>query len=369
MGKTTLARGFVQWLAATEGLGEGCFWFSFGEIRGAEFVFNRFGEALFGGQFSAAALDERIELLTRALKEHAFLIVWDNFEVVQGIPGTPIEPTMAESERRLLLSFLQKLRGGRSNVLITSRSDEEWLGIERLRISLDGLQGEERWEYCERILGDLGISIDREDANLVRLMDLLGGHPLAMRVVLPKLEKLTASNVVGALTSNLQALNLSGRDEAEAKLYATLRYAEQALPVSERPLLTPLAMHEGYVDADYLEAMGRQVDAEGARARIDSFLQGLATAGLLRDRGQAIYEMHPMLTSYLRATWLPLVPSELRDSWARAFVQVMGRLADQLAPLQLHKQRAGFHWHGANFYYAIRSGQPHPVVRQYSVST
>jgi tetratricopeptide (TPR) repeat protein len=353
VGKTTLARGFMQWLAATEGLGKGCFWFSFGEIRSAEFVFNRLGEALFGGQFSAAALDHRIELLTKALKEHAFLIVWDNFEVVQGIPGTPIEPTMAESDRLLLLSFLQKLRDGRSKVLITSRSDEEWLGVERLKINLDGLQGEERWEYCERILGDLGISIGREDENLVRLMDLLGGHPLAMRVILPKLEKLTASSVVGAVTSNLQALNISGRDEAEAKLYATLRYAEQALPVSQRPLLTPLAMHEGFVDGNYLEAMGRQVDAEWARARIDSFLQGLATAGLLRDHGQAIYEMHPMLTSYLRTTFLPLVPSELRDSWARAFVQVMELCADRLAPRELHEQRADFHWHGANLYYAM----------------
>ena len=33
VGKTTLARGFVQWLHATDGLGEGCFWFSFQEIR------------------------------------------------------------------------------------------------------------------------------------------------------------------------------------------------------------------------------------------------------------------------------------------------------------------------------------------------
>jgi hypothetical protein len=160
IGKTTLARGFVQWLAATEGVGNGCFWFGFGEIRSAEFVFNRLGEALLGGQFAAAALDKKIEALAKALKEHAFLIVWDNFEVVQGIAGTVVEPTMPEPDRRLLFSFLQKLRGGCSKVLITSRSDEEWLGVERVKISLDGLQGEECGEYCEGILGDNGIFID-----------------------------------------------------------------------------------------------------------------------------------------------------------------------------------------------------------------
>src|SRR5262249_9245991 len=46
VGKTTLARGFLQWLQATDGLGRGSFWFSFQEIRSAEFVLNRMGEAL-----------------------------------------------------------------------------------------------------------------------------------------------------------------------------------------------------------------------------------------------------------------------------------------------------------------------------------
>ena len=46
IGKTTLARGFLQWLHATNGLGKGCFWFTFQDIRSAEFVMNRMGEAL-----------------------------------------------------------------------------------------------------------------------------------------------------------------------------------------------------------------------------------------------------------------------------------------------------------------------------------
>jgi hypothetical protein len=43
-GKTTLARGFLQWLDATAGLGNGAFWLPFQEIRSAEYVFNRLGE-------------------------------------------------------------------------------------------------------------------------------------------------------------------------------------------------------------------------------------------------------------------------------------------------------------------------------------
>jgi hypothetical protein len=92
-----------------------------------------------------------------------------------------------------------------------------------------------------------------------------------MRVILPKLEKRTPIEVVTALTTNLQALNLSSGDEAQAKLYATLQFAEQSLPESLRPLLTPLALHEGFVDADYLEQMAHAVDAEWTRVKIDSF--------------------------------------------------------------------------------------------------
>ena len=48
VGKTTLCRGLLQWLAATGGLGQGCFWFTFQDIRSAEFVFNQMVGTLFG---------------------------------------------------------------------------------------------------------------------------------------------------------------------------------------------------------------------------------------------------------------------------------------------------------------------------------
>ena len=169
----------------------------------------------------------------------------------------------------------------------------------RYEIPLGGLQGEERWDYCEVILRDLGLTIDRKDADLVTLMDLLGGHPLAMRVILPRLAKQKAAALIQALQSNLTALGPSG-DPAQDKLFATLRFAEQSLPDDLRPLLVPLALHERFVVADYLEIMAKQVDPSWTRRTIDRFLGALAVAGLLHDRGQGIFEMHPALTGFLR---------------------------------------------------------------------
>src|SRR5271157_4867387 len=176
VGKTTLARGFLQWLQATDGLGNGCFWFAFQDIRSAEFVMNRMGEALLGPQFITAEMVAKLDALAKVFRENRFLIVWDNFEVVRGIPGTAVAATLSDEDQALLKTFLAKLRGGQTKVIITSRSDEEWLETtNRYEIPLGGLQGEERWDYCEVILRDLGLTIDRKDADLVTLMDLLGG--------------------------------------------------------------------------------------------------------------------------------------------------------------------------------------------------
>jgi len=356
VGKTTLAQGFVRWLNDTEGLGLGCFWFRFDEIRSAEYVFNRMGEPLFGPQFAAAgSLDEKVQALAQVLAEHPFLIVWDNFEVVAGIEDKAATAQLPQADRSAMLSFLEQLRGGRTKVLIISRSEEAWLGIERGKVAIGGLHEDERWAFCDAVLRDLNVKIDRDDPDLVQLMRLLNGHPLAMRVILPRLESMTAAQVLDALESNLDALGIA--DDDQGKLYATLRFATDALPEQLRPLLIPLALHERFVDGDYLEHMAKQVDEALDRAHVDRFLRALATAGLLHERGQPVFEMHPTLPGFLRATVPADAGDQRREPWSRAFVDVMGSLADALAPKPLHEKRVSFHCHGANFRRALREAE------------
>ena len=367
VGKTTLARGFLKWLAQTEGLGRGAFWFAFHEIRRAEYVFNRMGEALFGAEFITLDTDAKVGALAQVFHEHPFVIVWDNFEVVKGIPAPAASAgasagadpgaaapagALPKEDRVRLLKFLERIRGGKSKVIVTSRSDEQWLGIQRRKVSLGGLVGEERWAFCDTILDELGIVIPRDDAGLVALMDLLDGHPLAMRVILPKLETRTPADVIAALESNVAALDLEV-DQANARLYATLVFVEKGIPEPLEPLLIPLALHERFVDADYLEAMAKRVDEAWTRGHVDAFLEILAAAGLVRDRGQATFEMHPALTGFLRAALPAAVTDNRREAWTRAFVDVMGNLADNLAPRPLHEQRGAFHCHGQNYRNAL----------------
>ena len=213
---------------------------------------------------------------------------------------------------------------------------------------------EERWEYCDTIVRDLGLTVNCQDKDFADLMKQLGGHPLAMRVVLPQLEKRRAAEISSALRGNLADLKLAAGDEAYEQLFAALRFVEHALPESLRPLLQVLALHEAWVDLDYVEQMAKQALGDWTRAQIDQLAGVLVNAGLLTDHGQAIYELHPALTGYLRSyLGTRVTGSAGADEWNRAFVNVMARLADSLGPRPLHEQRPYFYGHGANFHTAL----------------
>jgi hypothetical protein len=60
VGKTTLAKGFLHWLRDTGGLEQQVFWFSFDEIRSAEYVINQLVDGLFGTEALATPLEQKL---------------------------------------------------------------------------------------------------------------------------------------------------------------------------------------------------------------------------------------------------------------------------------------------------------------------
>ena len=347
VGKTTLARGFARWLVETSGLDPTHFhWYRFDEsVRSAESVVNRLGERILGANFSLASLDDRIAALSKVLNEERHLVVWDNFETVRGV-SSESDPLLSEADQQVLKRLLSHLRGGASKVLITSRSDESWLdSANRFTLAIEGLIGEERWEYCNAILADLGIKPDRSDRNVVELMDKLNGHPLAMRVILIQLEDLTPTNILWQLKKNVEGFN--GAGVSEARLFAALRFVEEGLSNELLPLLIPLGFHDRYIDASLLFAMASHADNSLTEDQVLNFLSALCPAGLLRHAGATIYELHPLLSSYLKHR-----PASSSDGWAYAFVRVMAIFADTIAPMPLHQQRGAIAVHGANLAHA-----------------
>lgn len=362
VGKTTLARGFVDWLKQTNGLGMGCIWLSFQDVRSAEHVLNQIGTPLFGPDFITAPTDQKIELLGKTLKENPLVIVWDNFESASGNEAMGITPLMQPEDRGLLLRLLQALRGGRTKVLITSRSTEDWLPIEAAyRLPLSGLRGEERWEFCNAILDNLGKSASREDEGYKNLMDWLDGHPLLMRAVLPKLA--TPGQTPGGLLQQIKDNLGQAADPSQLeRVNATLQMVEESLEEELRPLLVPLALHEGFVDADYLETMAKKCEGqEATRAQIDRLFSALANAGLLQHLGQNIFSIHPALTSHLRSGVLQNTAADVHQAWTLAFIDFISDYANYLSSKQLHEQRVPFYLHRINFHNALREAKEQEI--------
>jgi hypothetical protein len=147
VGKTTLAQAFVHWLRVTGGLGNGCFWFTFHDIHTATHVFNEMGRSIFGPQFGLGSLDSSIDQLVEVFRKKLFVIVWDNFESVRGVPETGTAPMLSPGDQAGLRQFVEKLRGAPTKILITSRAREEWAAAAGL------LSPTARWSAPRRSVG------------------------------------------------------------------------------------------------------------------------------------------------------------------------------------------------------------------------
>ena len=353
VGKTTLAQAFVHWLRVTDGLGHGCFWFAFDDIHSADHVFNEIGRSIFGPQFGLEGKTASIDRLVGVLRDKGFVIVWDNCESVRGLPESGMPPMLSASDQALLRQFLTELRGTSTKVLITSRSQEDWLfSPDCFRLRLRGLRREEMWDFAAQILDKAGVEISRRDPALAEVLESLGGHPLAMQAVLPQLTTHNISEVRVSLEQNFANLS-SIADPVERRLYASLKFIQQSLADNLTGLLIPLALHERFVDTAYLETMADSL-AEGLnRAQIERFTSVLVTAGLLTNLRSSIYEIHPLLPSFLRVEVLRVIAPAHVEKWTRAFVDVMAPLAYEAAAKESHEQRPRFAIHHANFRTAL----------------
>ena len=359
VGKTTLARGYIEWLAHTQGLPQQVIWQSLADVRSFDYLRNRLVEELFGTDAMALPDEQKWSALTQALREHAVLIVWDNFESASGAAdagGTELQ-AMPAQDRQALKQWLEQLRGGRSRVLITSRSDEQWLGTTACyRVALGGLQGEERQELARAILADQGLRLDPRDQDTAELITSLQGHPLMMRAILPKLGSTPARKL--RLDFEQYLPQAHSTDPVERRLYATLRYIEEGLPEPLRPLLLPIGLHEGYVDADYLAGMAKRAQQPFELTQVCQALELLEQAGLVRGLGNNVYEMHPALARQARLRGEQQVAdAATRQAWEQGFCSFMASLADHYAPKELHEQRPVFELFGGSFERALGMAQ------------
>ncbi|MER2266117.1 tetratricopeptide repeat protein [Methylobacterium oxalidis] len=317
-GKTELAKAFARWWQATGGV-ERPEWVFFHSFEpglasfGLDGVVTSIGLRLFGSDFIGRTrhADQRRDLVLQLLRERQMLLIWDNFESVHDLPDPHgVTPPLDVGEQAKMRDFLAAVtRQGRSGLIITSRTEETWLGDLR-RVELGGLTSGEAAKMADDVLRPYPRAREqRKERAFSELLEWLNGHPLSLRLLLPQLEKTPAGNLLQALKGNTAALapGFVGEGRLES-LGASLKYSLEHVGADMRTCLPALALFEGVVDEDVLALLSR---VDGVPARFagiseetwSAHLQRLASIGVLTSLSGSMYGLHPALPAYLMAYW------------------------------------------------------------------
>ena len=204
-GKTELAKGFARWWRDTGGVDDPrlVFWRSFEPgvaSFGLDGVITGTGLEVFGTDFARLDPPQRLDAMKRLLEQHRALLVWDNFESVREMPDPAgATPPLDEAGCAALRGFLEWVRDhSKSAAIITSRTQEGWLG--ECRIAVGGLNRTEAVQYAGHLLAPFSAARRRRERRVFgELLEWLDGHPLAMRLTLPRLDTTDPADLLAAL--------------------------------------------------------------------------------------------------------------------------------------------------------------------------
>ncbi|HEY6789289.1 MAG TPA: tetratricopeptide repeat protein [Trebonia sp.] len=322
MGKTELAKGFARWWRDTGGVDDPrlVMWHSFEPgvaSFGLDGVITSLGLAMFGTDFARLDPPQRLDAVKQLLAQYRVLLVWDNFESVREMPDpagatVPLDAAGCSAVK----GFLEWVRDHSvSTVILTSRAREDWLGQVR-RITVDGLNRAEAAEYAGHLLAPFpAAQRRRKRRSFGELLEWLDGHPLAMRLTLPRLDTTDPADLLAALQGTAP---LSAEDAPDAgrntSLPASITYSYAHLAERTRRLLPAVSLFHSVADENLLVVFSAIDGVPGrfvgiSREEWRAVLEDAARVGLLTCIGGAVYRIHPALPGYLAAGWRAGDPS------------------------------------------------------------
>jgi hypothetical protein len=347
-GKTALALACARWLAAThapqtEG---GVFFHAFADKDdqgraihpSLPLLIRTVGRQRFGQEFERLTGPQQRTVVGKLLREKPCLLVLDNAETVCGLGDQPA--LLSEAERTEFRTFLREVcpPQGATRLLLTSRREEPWLGLNTEALEVGGVDEEAADELALAVLrhrvGSEALDRKLADPEWQRgygeLLAALGGHPLAIQIILPHLKDRSPTEVLQSFAAGASCLDgrlPGGSSDRERTLAGCVNYSFSALPEQTRKLLPVLAYFRDWVDATLLAPLSSKEDAPEAIRGVTAegwtqALQQAESTGLMRREGDtSLFRLHPLLPWFQR--WTPLsrpktgVPSRhlVRPSW------------------------------------------------------
>ncbi|MBD2443982.1 tetratricopeptide repeat protein [Dolichospermum sp. FACHB-1091] len=260
-GKTTLLNYLREWWQKTNFV-KNTFYFGYDEKAWTlEQILFFIGQQVYKkfelANFQAMSQRAQIEKLVAKLRSEKYAVILDNLESVTG-QQLAIQNTLPQTERHQIRDFIGRLVGGKTLVVLGSRSREEWLQQQTFKFNLYELQGldqEARTELAEKIL-EINIPPDkiekiRQDGDFQKLMKLLAGYPLAMEVVLANLQKQTPQKILQGLQAADVNLDVASEDKTKSILKC-VEYSHSNLSPEAQKLLICLAPFSGFIFRDII---------------------------------------------------------------------------------------------------------------------
>ncbi|MDB9388383.1 tetratricopeptide repeat protein [Microcystis aeruginosa] len=285
-------------------------------------IYNRFEQA----SFQAMNLKARVKKLEQKLRSEAYILILDNLESVTGQP-LAIQNTLPENEREEIAEFLKNLVGGKTKVILGSRSEETWLQRRTFKENIYPLQGldqESRTELAERILERQAKSRKnaiKKDDYFKRLMKLLAGYPLAMEVVLANLKRQSPEEIWQGL--QLAELADVGDKDKTNNIIKCVEYSHSNLSEEAQKLLLCLAPFSGVIFRGVIRQYSQQLQQleplQGYQFdQFDAAIEEAIHWGLLSPMSEELPDfltIQPIFPYFLKTKLKELAPETQAAIW------------------------------------------------------
>lgn len=247
-GKSTLLRHLGEWWQTT-GLIEHVFYFGYDEKAWTrQQLMTSIAKHLLSkidylSQFQPLSPEAQQAFLAQRLSAERHLLILDNLELITG-EQMAIQHPLSPKEQDKLHHFLIELTGGRTLVLLGSRASEAWLATETFEqnvYELAGLDPEAASLLADLILARHGATHYRKDSDLLKLLKLLDGFPLALEVILANLTRQTPTEVLTALQSGDTTLQAGKGQAPTENILRCVDYSYSNLSPDIQSLLLCLA--------------------------------------------------------------------------------------------------------------------------------
>ncbi|MDP5338899.1 MAG: tetratricopeptide repeat protein, partial [Nodularia sp. (in: cyanobacteria)] len=375
-GKTTLLNYLREWWQRTHFV-EDVFYFGYDQKAWTltQILFD-IGQQVYGkfeqAQFQAMSQPAQVQKLVAKLRGAAYAVILDNLESVTG-QQLAIQNTLPEAERQQIRDFIGKLVGGKTRVVLGSRSREEWLQSQTFKqniYELQGLDKEARTELAEKIL-ERNVAahlVDgiRQDADFEKLMKLLAGYPLAMEVVLTNLQRQSPQEILQALQSADVNLDVVSEDKTKSILKC-VEYSHSNLSPDAQNLLLCLAHFSGFINrgtiSDYIKELEKLEPLNNyCFDKFDDAIQEAIKWGLLSliDNDHNLLKIQPIFPYFLKTKLASVdetIQEALQDGFKNYYIDLAESYKRLMDSKDAQKSQLGIlfcSWEYENLYHALQ---------------